>query len=263
MADLGHAPPLQTHIFEEEKHGNQNNSGKTGNRSPPNLLALSQYYMERKAVAHNSKNNQNAIGNIKTLRNINSGTVKPLQALSSLSISSYSAAHKSHVVNSNRPRKLLPLDPPNQKLLASVVEESHHRILGGYRSKPDIVSNATAPPMSNKRAGAKRGGAGYAAAASRSLIMSTNQQITTTPANSRKGSITGLDQANFVNLDSTQNQANGDLHLSSKIDKDDNLSKHADSTAHILQRKDTFSIENPTILAPNNPILKSMVQQDT
>ena len=56
MADLGHAPPLQPRIFEEEKHGNRNNSGKTGNRSPPNLLALSQYYMERKVVAHNSKN---------------------------------------------------------------------------------------------------------------------------------------------------------------------------------------------------------------
>ena len=104
MADLGHAPPLQPRIFEEEKHGNRNNSGKTGNRSPPNLLALSQYYMERKVVAHNSKNKQNEIGSITPLRNINSGTVKPLQALSSLSISSYRAAHKPHVVNSNNKR---------------------------------------------------------------------------------------------------------------------------------------------------------------
>ena len=226
-------------------------------------MALSQYYTERKVVIHNSKNKQNAIGNIKTLRNINSGTVKPLHALSQLSISSYGVTHNSPVVNSNRPRKLLPLDPPNQKLLASVVEESHHRILGGYRSKPGIVSNSSEPSMSNKRAGAKRGGAGYAAVASRSLNVSTNQQITTTPANSRKGSITGLDQTNFVNLESAQNQAKDGLHFSSNIDKDDNLSKHADSTTHILQRKDTFSIENPKILSPNNQILKSMVQQNT
>lgn len=226
-------------------------------------MALSQYYTERKVVIHNSKNKQNAIGNIKTLRNINSGTVKPLHALSSLSISSYGAAHNTPVVNSNRPRKLLPLDQPNQKLLASVVEESHHRILGGNRSKPGIISNTSDPPMSNKRAGAKRGGAGYAAAVSRSLNMSTNQQITTTPANSRKGSITGSDPTNFVNLDACQNQAMDGLHFSSNIDKDDNLFKHADSTTHILQRKDTFSIENPTILSTSNQLLKSMVQQDT
>ena len=215
--------------------------------------------MDRKVVVHNSK--QNAIGNINIIRNINSGTVKPLQALSSLSING--AANKSHVVNSNRPRKLLPLDPPNQKVLASVVEESHHRILGGYRSKPGIISNTSEPPMSNKRAGAKRGGAGYAAAVSRSLNMSTNQQITTTPANSRKGSITGSDPTNFVNLDACQNQAKDGFHFSSNIDKDANLFKHADSTTHILQRKDTFSIENPKILSPNNHILKSMVQQNT
>ena len=226
-------------------------------------MALSQYYTERKVVIHNSKNKQKAIGNIKTLRNINSGTVKPLYALSTLSISSYGAAHNSPVVNSNRPRKLLPLDPPNQKLLASVVEESHHRILGGYRSKPGIVSTSSEPSMSNKRAGAKRGGAGYAAAVSRSFNLSTNQQITTTPANSRKGSIVGLDQTNFVNLDSTQNEVEDGLHFSSNIDKDDKLAKHAGSTTHILQRKDTFSIENPTILSTNNRVLKSMVQQDT
>ena len=227
-------------------------------------MALSQYYTERKVVIHNSKSKQSATGNIKTLRNINSGTVKPLHALSSLSISSYGAAHNSPVVNSNRPRKLLPLDQPNQKLLASVVEESHHRILGGYRSKPGIISNTSEPPMSNKRAGAKRGGVGYAALVSRSLNMSTNQQITTTPANSRKGSITGInDQTNFVNLDACQNQAKDGFYFSSNINKDDNLSKHADSTTHILQRKDTFSIENPTILSTSNQLLKSMVQQDT
>ena len=226
-------------------------------------MALSQYYTERKVVIHNSKSKQSATGNIKTLRNINSGMVKPLHALSSLSISSYGAAHNSPVVSSNRPRKLLPLDQPNQKLLASVVEESHHRILGGNRSKPGIISNTSDPPMSNKRAGAKRGGVGYAALVSRSLNMSTNQQITTTPANSRKGSITGSDPTNFVNLDACQNQAKDDLYFSSNINKDDNLSKHADSTTHILQRKDTFSIENPTILSTSNQLLKSMVQQDT
>ena len=68
ITDLGHAPPLQHYMESEDKKGGRASSGITGNTSIPNLLALSQYYMERKVIGQDKTTPKDPVVDIKTIK---------------------------------------------------------------------------------------------------------------------------------------------------------------------------------------------------
>ena len=263
IMDLGHAPPLQNYVEDEDRKGGRTASGKTGIASPPNLLALSQYYTDRKSTIQDKPRKDTPVKNIKALKPTRTILSTPLQALSALKIQP-DGNHPG--ITANRPRKLTPIDPPGQKTLAMAVEESHHRFLGGYRNNALAEPSTNGISNLNKRAGAKRGGAGYAAAASRALQIPINYSTPMTPANSPQGSRQALQRTSFNNLDTSSKQEEELDPSSSDIKLHNSLITPNSSPTHNLLRKDTFSIENPStfgIPLSNQRILHAIAPQDS
>ena len=253
MADLGNAPPLQQYSEEEERKGGRSSSGKTGISSPPNLLALSQYYKERKTIFSDIPlRKEKHVTSMKGLKSSATIRSNQLQMLPSMATQSISPRGNGTALNVNRPRKLTPMDPQNHKTLAMAVEESHHRFLGS--NKINAFDKTTNDPLNiqNKRGGAKRGGAGYAAAASRALIPS-NISTPITPANSPQGSRQSLDQVSTSVIESNVKEDGVPSSLGNM--KNDTTSTTPDSSpAYNLMRKNTFSMEEPSKFgfAPSN-----------
>ena len=267
MADLGHAPPLHHYIEDVEKGGGRSSSGKTGNNSPPNLLALTQYYTERKVIRRDATVKVNPVAKIKTIKGTSANRSTPAEGL--LGGNDNKILYRNEVPsgsNINRPRKLAPISPTNHKTLAMAVEESHHRFLGGYNSNY-LTVKPSRMGVSNleKRAGAKRGGAGYAAAASRALKSSSNDSTPMTPENSPQGSSQTLEQMGYSNSDFNTNQEHDSLFSSADLKKHKILVTPLGSPTHTLQRKDTFSLENPStyvIPSTNKQPLRAIVSQN-
>ena len=135
------------------------------------------------------------------------------------------------------------MDPQNHKTLAMAVEESHHRFLGC--NKNNTFDTTDGLNFQNKRGGAKRGGAGYAAAASRALQIPPNISTPITPANSPQGSRQSLNQAAVSTIES--NTRNDELATKSGNNGIDNNVKYEEtSPTHNLLRKNTFSLEEPS-----------------
>ena len=245
MADLGSAPPIQQNT-EEEDRKIRTSSGKTGSSSPPNLLALTQYYTERKTVLCDIPHRKDKkVTSMKTLKSSATTRATPIQMLSSITKQSTSPRGNISLINVNRPRKLTPMDPQNHRTLAMAVEESHHRFLGSNKISTFDKTPADGLTIQTKRGGAKRGGAGYAAAASRALQIPSNISIPITPANSPQGSRQSLHQASGSSTES--NMINDEVATKSASKGDDEVvDSEATSPTHNLLRKNTFSMEEPS-----------------
>ena len=261
--DLGHAPPLQNYAEDDDRKGGRNTSGKTGNASPPNLLALSQYYTDKRLTMQEKPRKDIPVKNMKPINPTRTIPSTPLQGMSVLNIHP-SGNHPG--IAGNRPRKLTPIDPPGQKTLAMAVEESHHRFLGGYRNNSLTNDNTNVTNCQNKRAGAKRGGAGYAAAASRALQIPINYSTPITPANSPQGSRQTLDRTSIDISESSAKQVDEKFHSNSDMKAHPTLITPNSSPIHNLLRKDTFSIVDPsTFVIPSSSqrTLRAIVPQDS
>ena len=246
MADLGSAPPIQQNIEEEDRRI-RTSSGKTGSSSPPNLLALTQYYTERKTVLCDIPHRKDKkVTSMKTLKSSATTRATPIQMLSSISTQSTSPRGNISLINVNRPRKLTPMDPQNHRTLAMAVEESHHRFLGSNKISTFDKTPTDGLTIQTKRGGAKRGGAGYAAAASRALQIPSNISIPITPANSPQGSRQSLHQ---VSGSITESNIINDEEVATKFASkgDDEIAdSESISPTHNLLRKNTFSMEEPS-----------------
>ena len=210
------------------------------------MLALSQYYTERKTILHDIPiRKDNHVTNIKAVKSSATSRSTPLQMLSSMTTQPMTPRGNISSIIANRPRKLTPMDSQNHKTLAMAVEESHHRFLGNNKNNPFDKNTNEGLAILNKRGGAKRGGAGYAAAASRALQIPTNISTPITPTNSPQGSSQSLNKVSTSVIES--NMANDEVFDNSRNKTNDDIigSKNSSPALNLL-RKNTFSLEEPS-----------------
>ena len=137
------------------------------------------------------------------------------------------------------------MDPQNHKTLAMAVEESHHRFLGSNKSNAFDKSTYDALNIKSKRGGAKRGGAGYAAAASRALQIPPDISTPITAANSPQGSRQSLNQVSTSVIESIIKEDAVPSRLGN-LKNDKTMGSPDSSPAYNLTRKNTFSLEEPS-----------------
>ena len=171
ITDLGQAPPLQYQMGKEEKEGGRNSSGRPGISSPPNLLTLSQYYMERKIIRQQDRTSQNDYFSHSHLTTYKAPNISSIISNSHTHSPSRQNATSSGLAV-NRPRKLTPMtDQQHSDALAFANEKSQQRIIGG---KGTLLRANNGLFNHSKQSGASRGGIGYASAAARALRLSVN-----------------------------------------------------------------------------------------